>query len=52
MQLYCLAKSLAGRLTPDYDQDIGNVALYWHFVLGQGLLVPATIALAPRLMGG
>ena len=52
MQLYCLAKSLAGRLTPEHDQDIGNVALYWHFVLGQGLVVPAMIALAPRLMGG
>ncbi len=32
MQLYCLAGSLAGRLTPKHDADICNVALYWHFM--------------------
>ncbi|MDF1775705.1 MAG: cytochrome c oxidase subunit I [Rhizobiaceae bacterium] len=32
MQLYCLAASFAGRLTPKYDTDIWNVALYWHFM--------------------
>jgi len=31
MQLYCLAGSLAGKLTPKYDADICNVTLYWHF---------------------
>ena len=31
MQLYCLARSLAGRMTAQYDIDIANVALYWHF---------------------
>ena len=52
MQLYCLAKSLAGRLTPEHDQDIGNVALFWHFLLAQGLVAGATIAVVPQLMGG
>jgi cytochrome c oxidase subunit I+III len=33
MQLYCLARSLAGRLTREYDADIRNVALYGHFLL-------------------
>ena len=52
MQLYCLAKSLAGRLTPEHDQDIGNVALYWHFMLATALVAGATLAVVPRLMGG
>ncbi len=30
---FCLAASLFGRMTPDYDADIRNVALYWHFML-------------------
>ena len=33
MQLYCLARSFAGRLTRAYDTDIHNVALYGHFLL-------------------
>ena len=32
MQLYCMARRAAGRLTSEYAQDIGNVAVYWHFV--------------------
>ena len=32
MQLYCLARRLAGRMTARYDIDIANVALYWHFI--------------------
>lgn len=31
MQLYCLARRLAGRLTADHDVDLHNVVLYWHF---------------------
>ena len=31
MQLYCLARRLAGRMTACYDINITNVALYWHF---------------------
>jgi cytochrome c oxidase subunit I+III len=32
MLLYCLARSLTGRMTGEYDQDIRNVTLYWHFM--------------------
>jgi len=31
MQLYCVARRIAGRMTARYDIDIRNVALYWHF---------------------
>ena len=47
MQLYCVARSLAGRLTPRYDSDIQNVALYWHFALITGVLAASVIALFP-----
>jgi cytochrome c oxidase subunit I+III len=33
MQLYCVARSIAGRLTAEHDIDIHNVVLYWHFAL-------------------
>lgn len=32
MQLYCLARRAAGRMTARHSLDIGNVALYWHFM--------------------
>ena len=32
MQLYCMARRLAGRMTHRYDADMWNVALFWHFV--------------------
>ncbi len=47
MQLYCLARSLAGRMTPRYDTDIHNVTLYWHFVLLSGVVAAGTVALMP-----
>ncbi len=31
MQGYCLARSLWRKLTPEYDADLWNVTLYWHF---------------------
>jgi cytochrome c oxidase subunit I+III len=31
MQLYCVARRWAGRMTARYDIDISNTALYWHF---------------------
>ena len=43
MQLYCIARRLAGRLTAKYDMDIVNVALYWHFTI---VTVAITIAIA------
>ena len=47
MLAYCLARSLAGRLTPLHDIDISNVALYWHFMAGTAVVAIATLALFP-----
>jgi cytochrome c oxidase subunit I+III len=44
MQLYCVARGLAGRLDARHDIDIVNVALYWHFVAGTALITVAVIA--------
>jgi cytochrome c oxidase subunit I+III len=44
MQLYCIARRIAGRLNPRYDADISNVALYWHFVALTGALTVGVIA--------
>jgi cytochrome c oxidase subunit I+III len=41
MQLYCVARRIARRMTARHDQDIVNVTLYWHFV---GLTVLITVA--------
>jgi cytochrome c oxidase subunit I+III len=49
MQLYCVARSLAGRLTPQYDIDIWNVALYWHFVIVTAVVTVAVVALFPQV---
>ena len=50
MQLYCLARSLAGRLTPRYDMDLHNVALYWHFMLVTALVTFAVVGLFPEAL--
>jgi cytochrome c oxidase subunit I+III len=44
MQLYCLARRLAGRMTARHDIDIANVALYWHFAILTALVTVAVIA--------
>jgi cytochrome c oxidase subunit I+III len=49
MQLYCLARSLAGRLTPAHDIDICNVTLFWHFVAATALVTVAVVALFPEV---
>jgi cytochrome c oxidase subunit I+III len=41
MQLYCIARRLAGRMSAEHDIDIANVALFWHFV---ALTVAITVA--------
>ena len=41
MQLYCVARRAAGRMTARHDIDITNVSLYWHFV---AITVAATVA--------
>ncbi|MCQ4632956.1 cytochrome c oxidase subunit I [Shinella sp. CPCC 100929] len=33
MQLYCLARNLAGRMSARHDMDLRNVVLYWHFLV-------------------
>ncbi|WP_424932758.1 cytochrome c oxidase subunit I [Amaricoccus macauensis] len=50
MPLYCLAGSWRGKLTPSYDADLWNTALYWHFLLITGLVSATVIGLLPRLM--
>ncbi|MGZ8444207.1 MAG: cytochrome c oxidase subunit I [Candidatus Binatia bacterium] len=50
MQLYCLARRLAGRMTSRYDMDIYNVALYWHFTALTVAITVAVIAGFPLLL--
>jgi cytochrome c oxidase subunit I+III len=49
MVAYCAARRLAGRMTAQHDQDIVNVALYWHFVVFKVLITVAVIAGFPLL---
>ena len=44
MQLYCVARRMAGRMTARYDIDIANVALYWHFSTMTVVITVAVIA--------
>ena len=44
MQLYCLARRMAGRMTAQHDIDMSNVALYWHFTLLTVVITVAVIA--------
>jgi cytochrome c oxidase subunit I+III len=47
MQLYCLARSAAGRLTRAHDIDLRNVVLYWHFAALTAFVTGAVIGLFP-----
>ncbi|RUM95212.1 cytochrome c oxidase subunit I [Pseudaminobacter arsenicus] len=47
MQVYCLARSLTGRLTDEYDMDLRNVVLYWHFLSITAVVTFAVIGLFP-----
>jgi cytochrome c oxidase subunit I+III len=44
MQLYCLARRWANQMTVRHDQDIVNVALYWHFMAATVVITVAVIA--------
>jgi cytochrome c oxidase subunit I+III len=44
MQLYCVGRRLAGRMTARHDIDITNVALYWHFAALTAVITVAVIA--------
>jgi len=49
MQLYCVARRAAGRMTGRYDIDIQNVSLYWHFVAIMTAVTFVVIAILPLL---
>jgi len=50
MQGYCLARSLAERMTPHHDADLWNTTLFWHFLIATCLVSSAMIALVPRVL--
>ncbi|WP_120995513.1 cytochrome c oxidase subunit I [Stutzerimonas urumqiensis] len=49
MQLYCIARRAAGRMTAVHDIDMQNVGLFWHFMLITVLVTVAVIAGFPRV---
>jgi cytochrome c oxidase subunit I+III len=49
MQLYVLARSAAGRLTPVYDGDVRNITVYMHFTVLSAAVTFAVIAFFPEL---
>jgi cytochrome c oxidase subunit I+III len=44
MQLYCVARRIAGCMTARHDIDIHNVTLYWHFTALTTAITVAVIA--------
>ena len=50
MQLYCLAGSLTGKMTPRYEADIWNVSLFWHFFAASALVACALMGPVARLL--
>jgi cytochrome c oxidase subunit I+III len=44
MQVYCMARRAAGRMTAQHDIDIHNIALFWHFVALTAVIAVGTIA--------
>lgn len=48
MQLYTLARSLAGRMTPTHDADLRNITVYQHFLALTALVTYLTIGLFPE----
>ncbi|MGD9476362.1 cytochrome c oxidase subunit I [Shinella sp. G-2] len=49
MQLYCLARSLAGRMDGHHDMDLRNVVLYWHFLVVTAVTSFGVLGLFPEL---
>jgi cytochrome c oxidase subunit I+III len=49
MQLYALARSVTGRMTPLHDNDVRNVAVYHHFLAFSALVTFVVIGFFPRL---
>ena len=46
-QLYTLARSIAGRMTPRHDADVRNITVYHHFLALTGIVTFCTIGLFP-----
>ena len=44
MQIYCVARRIAGCMTARHDIDIWNVSLFWHFVAITVVITVAVIA--------
>ena len=49
MQLYTLARSLTGRMTPVHDGDVRNITVYQHFLAVSAVVAFLTIGFFPRL---
>ena len=49
MAFYCVAGIGFGKLTPRWDADLGNVALYWHFLALSSAITLALLGLFPVL---
>lgn len=49
MQLYCVARIAAGRLTPTHDIDLANITLYWHFLAATAVVTFGTLSLFPMV---
>jgi cytochrome c oxidase subunit I+III len=49
MQLFALARSLVGRMTPVYDGDVRNITVYGHFLALSALITFLVIGFFPRL---
>jgi cytochrome c oxidase subunit I+III len=49
MLAYCLMRRLGGRMTAEYDIDINNVVLYWHFAALTAVVTTLVIAGFPLL---
>ena len=49
MQAYCLARSLAGRMSARHDMDLRNVVLYWHFFVITAITSFGVLGLFPGL---
>ncbi len=47
-QLYTLARSLAGKMTPRYDADVRNITVFMHFLLFTAAATYLTIGLFPE----
>jgi cytochrome c oxidase subunit I+III len=51
MQVYCLARRMAGRMTATHDIDIVNTTLFWHFTVFTVAITVAVIAGFPLVSG-